>query len=317
MDSEQINSLTEAVLRELSTSGVVKGSSKPGPETAKINTSEKINNAGDLIIDLPDPTRPEARSKTGVDQPVDSDGLEALIESTSARIGVGRAGPRFRTAPWLLFQSDLAVTQDALLRDVNPGLLESQGLFTVQTCVTGGKQEYLLRPDLGRRLSDEASRLVREKCQPKPNVQVCIGDGLSAQAIESNLAKTLPVIRDGCKTAGLVMGTPFFIRYCRVGVMNDIGDLLRPDVVILLIGERPGLGRADSMSIYMGYKPKSGDSDADRDVICNVFEGGGTNPLEAGAYAVRLAQKMIREQSSGVKLKIKDAKTQETNHERA
>jgi len=71
-----------------------------------------------------------------------------------------------------------------------------------------------------------------------------------------------------------------------------------------LIGERPGLGRAQSMSIYMGYHPQSGHTDAERDVICNVFDNGGTNPLEAGAYAVQMAQKMLRHQAAGVKLKL-------------
>jgi ethanolamine ammonia-lyase small subunit len=204
----------------------------------------------------------------------------------------------------LLFQADHAVTQDALYRKVDQKLLDEQGLFTVQTRVTGGKQEYLLRPDLGRQLSDEARRVIAERCVKQPNVQLCVGDGLSAAAIEANLRQILPVIKQGVQAAGLTFGTPFFVEGCRVGVINDIGDLLQPEVVILLIGERPGLGRADSMSAYMAWRPKAGDTDADRDVICNIFEGGGTNPLEAGAFIVQVAQKMRRHQASGVKLKL-------------
>jgi ethanolamine ammonia-lyase small subunit len=106
------------------------------------------------------------------------------------------------------------------------------------------------------------------------------------------------------QAAGLRLGTPFFVQHARVGVMNDVGDLLQPEVLILLIGERPGLGRADSLSAYMAYRPKMGATDADRDVICNIFEAGGTNPLEAGAFVVQLVQKMRRHQASGVKLKL-------------
>ncbi len=73
---------------------------------------------------------------------------------------------------------------------------------------------------------------------------------------------------------------------------------------MLLIGERPGLGRAESMSIYMGYRPRAGHTDAERDVICNVYDNGGTNPLEAGAYAVQMAAKMMQLQASGVRLKL-------------
>jgi ethanolamine ammonia-lyase small subunit len=239
-----------------------------------------------------------------VKNPKDANGVRALMDSTTARIGVGRAGPRYSTASLLLFQGDHAVTQDALYRDVDQKLLDQFNLLTVQTKITGGKQEYLLRPDLGRLLNDDAKRIINEKCQKNVNIQLCVGDGLSAAAIEANLRQIFPVIKQGVQNAGLTFGTPFFIKYARVGVMNDVGELIKPDVVILLIGERPGLGRAESMSAYMGYKPKYGDTDADRDVVCNIFENGGTNPLEAGAFVVQLAQNMRKSQASGVKLKL-------------
>ncbi|MFZ2521474.1 MAG: ethanolamine ammonia-lyase subunit EutC, partial [Anaerolineae bacterium] len=257
-----------------------------------------------LHIDLSDPTTPEMRTRPQVKAPYDVDGLKALMASTTSRIGVGRAGPRYTTQSLLLFQSDHAVTQDTLYRDVDQRLLDDLGLFTVQTQITGGKEEYLLRPDLGRLLTDEAKRTVAERCVKSANVQVVVGDGLSAAAVEANVRQMFPVLKQGVQAAGLTFGTPFFIQYCRVGVINDIGEVLKPDVVILLIGERPGLGRAESMSAYMAYRPKTGDTDADRDVVCNIFENGGTNPLEAGAFAVQIAQRMLKHQASGVKLKL-------------
>jgi len=309
--------LIEAVLKELRSAGLIQPPAAPGPaqpapipapaaSTAKPVAPARSTPQGELVIDLPDPTAPEVRLRPGIDHPINAESLQALMATTSARIGVGRAGPRYRTRAWLLFQSDAAVTQDALWRDVDEKLLAQMNLFTVQTQVTGGKAEFLLRPDLGRKLSDEARKTISERCTKSPNIQLCVGDGLSAAAIEANLPKILPVIQDGCRSAGLSFGTPIFIKYCRVGVMNDIGELLKPDVVLLLIGERPGLGRADSMSVYMGYRPTAGHTDAERDVICNIFDQGGTNPLEAGAYAVRFAQKMIQHQVSGVKLKLKE-----------
>jgi ethanolamine ammonia-lyase small subunit len=257
-----------------------------------------------LTIDLPDPTSPDLRYKPRVKNPRDAQGLKEMIGSTTARIGVGRVGPRYNTASLLLFQGDHAITQDALDRDIDQKLLDEFGLFPVQTNITGGKEQFLLRPDLGRQLSDEAKRILKEKCVKAPNIQVAVGDGLSAAAIEANLRQILPVIKQGAQSAGLTFGTPFHVKYCRVGVMNDIGEAIQPDVVILLIGERPGLGRAESMSAYMGYKPKYGDTDANRDVVCNIFENGGTNPLEAGAFVMQIAQKMRQQQASGVKLKL-------------
>jgi ethanolamine ammonia-lyase small subunit len=312
MDDTQLNTLVDAIVRELKASGAVKtasDSSAPASPSSALSSPSAVplkpqSPVSSLSIDLPDPTLPESRYLPRVKNPKDANGLRALIDSTTARIGVGRAGPRYNTASLLLFQGDHAVTQDALYRDVDQKLLDEFNLFTVQTKITGGKQEYLLRPDLGRQLNDDAKRIINEKCQKNVNIQLCVGDGLSAAAIEANLRQIFPVIKQGVQTAGLTFGTPFFIKYARVGVMNDVGELIKSDVVILLIGERPGLGRAESMSAYMGYKPKYGDTDADRDVVCNIFENGGTNPLEGGAFVVQIAQKMRKHQASGVKLKL-------------
>jgi ethanolamine ammonia-lyase small subunit len=315
MDDAKLAAIVDAIVRELQASGAVKtnGSDSAGTATAAATLSapsaipvkpRTATSTTDLNIDLPDPTLNEYRYKARVKNPKDANSLRALMDSTTARIGVGRAGPRYSTASLLLFQGDHAVTQDALYRDVDQKLLDQFNLFTVQTKITGGKQEYLLRPDLGRLLNDDAKRIINEKCQKNVNIQLCVGDGLSAAAIEANLRQIFPVIKQGVQNAGLTFGTPFFIKYARVGVMNDVGELIKPDVVILLIGERPGLGRAESMSAYMGYKPKYGDTDADRDVVCNIFENGGTNPLEAGAFVVQLAQNMRKSQASGVKLKL-------------
>jgi ethanolamine ammonia-lyase small subunit len=310
MDQSELDAIIDRVLKELYPQG--KPANSPAavpkapvnPEKRVVAGEARIPSSGEMAIDLPDPTLPEARTKSGIQNSANPEGIQALISSTTARIGVGRAGPRYRTRSWLLFQADQAITQDTLLRDVDDHLLQELGLFSVQTNITGGKQEYLLRPDLGRQLNDEARRMITEKCQKNVQVQLCVGDGLSAEAIETNIRQIFPVIQQGCQAAGLSMGTPFFIKYCRVGVMNDVGDLIKPEVLLLLIGERPGLGRAESMSIYMGYHPKSGDTDAERDVICNIFDRGGTNPLEAGAYAVQFAKKMIQNKASGVKLKM-------------
>jgi len=316
MDDAKLAAIVDAVVREIKASGAVKPfASSSGPSAVPVSQTSAPASAvpvkphptafsGSLNIDLPDPVAPELRYKPLVKNPKDVSGLNALVASTSARIGVGRAGPRYSTASLLLFQGDHAVTQDALYRDVDQKLLDEFNLFTVETKVTGGKQEYLLRPDLGRSLNDDAKRVINEKCQKNVNIQVVVGDGLSSQAVESNLRQMFPVIKQGAQSAGLTFGTPFFIKHARVGVMNDVGELIKPDVVILLIGERPGLGRAESMSAYMGYKPKYGDTDADRDVVCNIFENGGTNPLEAGAFVVQIAQKMRKNQASGVKLKL-------------
>jgi ethanolamine ammonia-lyase small subunit len=190
------------------------------------------------------------------------------------------------------------------MRDVDQHVLDDLDLFTVHTKITGGKPEYLLRPDLGRHLSEAAKQIIEAHCLPSPHIQLVVGDGLSAAAVETNVRALLPALRQEAEAMGWSVGTPFFIKHCRVGVLNDIGEVLKPEVIILLIGERPGLGRAASLSAYMAYRPTAGDTDADRDVVSNIFASGGTDPLAGAACIIALAQQMMRYQVSGVKLKV-------------
>lgn len=294
-----IDAIVRAVLRELG-----HGDSGTAPRPAAAASPS----AGDLVIDLPDPTEEAARRIVGVKDPCDPDGLRNLMASTTARLGVGRAGPRPRTRSLLLFQADHGVTQDAIYGTVPEEVKERFGLFTVTTQVAD-REEYLLRPDLGRLLSPEAKQVIAERCVKSPDVQICVGDGLSAAAIENNLADIYPVIEQGLKSAGLKVGTPFFIENCRVGVMNDVNTVVDAKVLLLLIGERPGLGIADAMSAYMGFHPEPGKTDAERDLVCMITVHGGTNPLEGGAYVVELIQKTLKYGASGVELRERTSST--------
>lgn len=292
VDDERVRTLVAAVLAELDrTAG-------PTPQPSAPRRPDGVR------IEVPDPTGPDGvRRRIGVRDPANPTGLANLVASTTARIGVGRAGPRPRTASMLLFHADHAVTQDAIFGDVPTDLLEQFGMFTVQTQVSG-PEEFLLRPDLGRLLSQEARETITARCTPNPQVQVIVGDGLSAAAVTNNLAKIYPVLDQGLRAAGITVGTPFFVRYARVGVMNDVNDLVHADVVVLLIGERPGLGVADALSVYSGWRPGAGKTDAQRDVICMITENGGTNPLEAGAYVVEHVRTVLAHQASGVELRL-------------
>jgi ethanolamine ammonia-lyase small subunit len=286
----QIDAIVKAVLREM-------GHGEPARGEPVVTTTP-----GELVIDLPDPTEEAARRAIGVKHPADPEGLRNLCATTTARLGVGRAGPRPTTSSLLLFQADHGVTQDAIYGVVSEELKEKFGLFTVNS-QAADRAEYLLRPDLGRRLSDEARQIVAERCTKSPDVQICIGDGLSAAAVENNLSDIYPVIEQGLKAAGLTVGTSFFIENCRVGVMNDVNSIVDAKLVLLLIGERPGLGIADALSAYMGYHPEPGKTDAERDLVCMITVHGGTNPLEAGAYVVELVKKTLKYGASGVELR--------------
>lgn len=289
LTQEQIDAIVDLVVAELQGQGLG-AAARP---TAR---------GGELVLDLADITTAAARAHPYVEHPSKPDVLRALMSTTPARIGIGTAGPRYRNIPQFIFWADHAVTQDALYKEIDPALLAQFDLFQVQSQAKD-RQEYLLRPDLGRKLSDAARKALEERCVKQPDVQVYVADGLSAAAIEHNLRDILPVIRQGLTQAGLKMGTPFYVKYGRVGLMNDVNSVVNARVVVTLIGERPGLGRAEAMSAYLGYEPKPDSTDADRDVVCNIFNGG-TNPLEAGAYVVEYIKRMLKHQASGIKLKL-------------
>ena len=299
---EQKNLDIEAIIRQV-LAELGKGSLQESAPQVEVVKPEGGQSPG---IDLPDPSLAENRQKLGVVNPFDPDGLLNLCSTTNARLGVGRAGPRPKTESLLLFQADHAVTQDAIFGVVDEDILNQFDLFTVQTQVQS-QTEYLLRPDLGRILCDDAKKTIAERCVKNPQVQIVVGDGLSAAAINNNLPLIFQVIEEGLQGAGLSLGTSFFIKHARVGVINDLNEIIRADVVVILIGERPGLGISDAMSAYMGWQPAHGKTDADRDVICMITMNGGTNTLEAGAFVVEMIKKTHKFQASGVSLKEKTA----------
>jgi ethanolamine ammonia-lyase small subunit len=236
-----------------------------------------------------------------------ADLVAAVRARTPARVLVGRAGTSYRTATQLGLRSDHAAALDAvhaeveLTRDLGPDLVRRFGLFEVGTRATS-KAHYLMRPDLGRQLSDGARQMVTESCLRGADLQVVVGDGLSAAAVAAQVPGLLPLLEGEARRRGWSFGRPFFVRYCRVGVLNDIGELLDPQVVVLLIGERPGLATAESLSAYMAYRPRAGHTDARRNLLSNIHPRG-VGLEEAARRIAALAERMRQAGDSGVAVK--------------
>lgn len=244
----------------------------------------------------------EHRREILVRLPRDPEALRRWREATPARIGIGRCGCRYNTRSLLLLLADHAGARDSVMADVREDLLDALGLFTVQSeCVD--RNQHLTRPDLGRRFSTEALDMVREKCTHSPQVQVYASDGLSSSAVNANLANFLPALSDGLKKHGLREGTRFFVRFGRVPSMDVLGPALDAEAVCLLIGERPGLGCAESMSAYLCHRPEEGMPEARRTVISNIHAGG-IPAVEAGAYTADVLKKIVDGKKSGVDLKL-------------
>ena len=223
-----------------------------------------------------------------------------MQKRTSARIAVGKAGPRLRTQTLLKLRADHAVARDAVFRDVDEALLREMKLFSVSTLCTS-RNEHLTRPDLGRRFGDEVRREIASKCLNSPQVQVYVADGLSSQAIDANLRDILPALTDGLQDFGLRVGTPFFVRFGRVPAMDVISELLNAEVTCVLIGERPGLVTANSMSAYIAYRAAVGMPEARRTVVSNIHSGG-IPAVEARAHIAGVIKNILERKASGVDL---------------
>jgi ethanolamine ammonia-lyase small subunit len=244
---------------------------------------------------------------------VDWTDLERRIRSrTPARLLKGRAGASYLTSTQLDLRDAHAAARDAIRTELDmkeqfsPEMIKKWGLFEVSTAVRS-KDEYLLRPDLGRVFNEESQHELRKRCSANKDMQIAIGDGLSVTAVSVQVAQLLPALCDGANTLGWTLGQTFVIRHCRVGILNQIGEILRPTVAVLLIGERPGLATAESLSAYMAYRPCSGQTDADRNLVSNVHAHG-VGAAEAVDRILGLAAQMMKAKCGGVQLTIEPAR---------
>jgi ethanolamine ammonia-lyase small subunit len=230
--------------------------------------------------------------------PADPAAMRRLLDRTPARIAVGRAGARYRTNTLLRFRADHAFARDAVMSEVPPELLAGLGLFEVRSRAAD-KPEFLARPDLGRRLSDEGRAEVQRRVGAAPQLLVIYGDGLSAAAATAHLATFHEALLRELAARGLRPAAPFFVRYSRVKIMDEIARLTGAEAAVFTCGERPGLGYADSLSAYYIYRPAEGATDANREVVSNINPRG-LAVTEAARVVAESCARILREQRSGV-----------------
>jgi len=245
------------------------------------------------------------------DSPLAASDLPEIVRKirarTPARLLTGRAGAAYRTATQLKLREDHAAARDAVRAelDLNEILdkefVERWQLFEVRT-EAGSKDEYLLRPDLGRHFAGASRAEIKRRCSRGNDLQIAIGDGLSAPAVAAQVPALLPLLCEGAQARGWKVGQTFVIRHCRVGVLNEIGELLDPRIAVLLIGERPGLATCESLSAYMAFRPRASHTDANRNLISNIHARG-LSPQQAAARILNLAAQMMKAQISGSTLR--------------
>ncbi len=254
---------------------------------------------GDIIGDI---SMLDLTERVTVDEPHDREECRRLKKKTLARICVGKAGDRYKTETMLRLRADHAVAMDAVWSSVDEKVVDDLDFIKVQTLIRD-KDEYLTRPDLGRRFSDETIGYVKENCLHNPDVQIIAADGLSSPAIEKNISDIYPVLVDGLTAKGYTIGTPIFVRFGRVATMDKISEALNAKVTILLVGERPGLATGESMGCYMAYEASPQKPESQRTVVSNIHKNG-TPPVEAGAHIVSIVEIIMDKKLSGVELKL-------------
>lgn len=296
MDQKDLKAIIEQVLAEMNISGAEAAAAAPAVAAA-VAAPEVEEGC------IPDVTEVDIRTQYLVKNPEHGEEYAELKANAPCRLGIGKAGARYKTDPQLQFRAAHSAAQDAVFNDVDHDFIEKElGLFIVQT-QCDSKDTYLTRPDLGRKLSEEARATLTEKCKKAPTVQIYVADGLSGAAVAANIPDLLPAILQGLQGYKIDTGTPFFVKYGRVGVMDEISELLGADVTCTLIGERPGLITAESMSAYIAYKATVGMPEARRTVVSNIHKNG-TIPSEAGAHIAEIIKIMLEKKASGTDLKL-------------
>ncbi len=234
---------------------------------------------------------------------------EALRRLTSARLLLGRAGHALPTAACLDLELAHARARDAVHRPWDHAALaaalraEGHEVLSLATPVHS-RTEYLVRPDLGRRLDEPSAALCRKRPGADAvDVALVLSGGLSALALDRHGFPLALTIARVLREAGLTLAPLSVIDHARVAVGDEIGYLLGARLVVMLIGERPGLSAADSVGLYLTFGPRPGRSDAERNCISSIRPPEGLGYEEAAHRLRFLALEALRRQLSGVALK--------------
>jgi ethanolamine ammonia-lyase small subunit len=228
--------------------------------------------------------------------------MPSLRSYTNARVDLGRVGDSVPTAEVLKFRLAHARARDAVHLAMDSRSLVQEfaaagwdSIVLISQART--REEYLLRPDLGRRLSEGSKKLLAGSGLQIP-LLCCVADGLSAAAVHRHAAGLLNELKLVCQVAGPVL----VIEQGRVAIGDEAGERVGAEICVLLIGERPGLSSPDSLGVYVTYGPRTGRSDAERNCVSNIHDQGLSYRLAAAKIAYLVNEARVRK-LSGVELK--------------
>ncbi len=226
--------------------------------------------------------------------------IERIKAATPARIAQGRTGTRYTTDKYIGLRAEHAIALDAVHSVLPESFEDTLGCVALESRAAD-HEEFLLQPDHGRRLSDDSRARLQAEGTHGADLQIICGDGLSAWALLANGPELVPALQRELGDAGFSVGRPLLVRRARVGVQDEIGVVLGAKATIILVGERPGLGTGDSLSIYTAFGPKLGQDNAEKDCISNIRPLG-IPPAEAARECAELMRRTFAAGGGGVHL---------------
>jgi ethanolamine ammonia-lyase small subunit len=233
--------------------------------------------------------------------------MERLRELTPARVGLGRAGASLPTEALLAFTLDHARARDAVHAGFDAARLmaelRSVGLTALEVSSQAhDRRDYLRRPDLGRMLDSPSRRALADRSGDPGELAVVIGDGLSPAAVNVHAVELVRNLAARLAEAGIEIGVVVVASGARVALGDEIGAALGARMVVMVIGERPGLSAPDSVGAYLTFGPRIGLTDAERNCISNIH-GAGLSYDEAAFKIAWLVREGLARQLTGIALK--------------
>jgi ethanolamine ammonia-lyase small subunit len=233
--------------------------------------------------------------------------LRELSDLTPARVGLGRTGASMPTQALLAFTLDHARARDAVHAafDVVAIIsgLHDLGLEALEVCSrAGNRKNYLRRPDLGRQLDPASQHLLANRSSGSCQLAIVVGDGLSPSAVNAHAIELVRNLIPRLAADGIEIGHAVVASGARVALGDEIGAILGARMIVMLIGERPGLSASDSLGAYLTFAPQIGLTDAQRNCVSNIH-GAGLSHQEAALRIAWLIREGLAREISGVALK--------------
>jgi len=278
-------SLLEQIVREVVLEALGPTPARPHEESAK-------SDCADSEVHCAPPQRVERRE--------DAAEVRRVVAATPARVAQGRIGTRYTTAKYIELRAEHAIALDAVNSSLAADFAARHGLIPLASRATDHRH-FLLHPDAGRRLDDASKERLLKEGTRGADIVVIVGDGLSAWATEQQVPLLLPALNSALAAERFTLGKPLLVRHARIGVQDEIGLLLGARATIILVGERPGLGTGDSLSIYTAFQPRLNQDNSEKNCISNVRDLG-FPPAEAAVECARLMRRTFDAGGGGLHL---------------